>query len=296
MGLRTILYGYKRNHLCFNIIQEEADVVRKIFNEYISGKTMKSIADDLSADGIVYYKDKSNWTKNAICRILENEHYAGDYDYPAIISKEVYLTANCIKTSKGGKRVPDDYETALLKRKIICAECGHRYTRRKNYVSNRERWECSNYCKLSFFLDDKALYNKLTTLLNRIIENPDELRYSVVGDLFEPTMETIRQDREIERITNQKNTQFLPVKRAIYDAASGRYDCCRLDLSKAVTDKLIEYVGTLKKTEKPDFSLIEAIVKKIIVNTNGILSFKFINDKIVDEIKEKCNANDNDKP
>ena len=70
MGLRTILYGYRKDHLLFYIIPEEAVIVRRIFREYITGKTMKSIADNLSKEKVVYYKDKTTWTKNAVCRIL----------------------------------------------------------------------------------------------------------------------------------------------------------------------------------------------------------------------------------
>ena len=43
MGLRTILYGYRKEHLSFYIVPEEAEVVRLIFREYIAGKTMKRI-------------------------------------------------------------------------------------------------------------------------------------------------------------------------------------------------------------------------------------------------------------
>ena len=117
MGLRTILYGDRKDHRLFYIIPEEAEVVRKIFREYIAGKTMKNIADGLSKGKVVYYKDKTTWTKNAVCRILENEHYTGDFEYPAIISQADYVTANAMKTDKGGKRDADTPEVALLKRR-----------------------------------------------------------------------------------------------------------------------------------------------------------------------------------
>lgn len=296
MGLRTILYGYRKDHLLFYIIPEEADVVRKIFREYISGKTMKEIADGLSKEKVVYYKDKCTWTKNAVCRILENEHYTGYLEYPAIISQADYMTANAMKTDKGGKRDADTPEVALLKRKMFCAKCGHRYTRRKNYSGTRERWECPNHCKLSFFLDDKALYGKLTLLINRVIDNPDLLRYDTsIAERYEPTLELIRQEREIDRMTEQKNPQFSPIKGAIYDAASNRYDCCCLDPSKAVTDKLIEYIRTLGKPEAPDFALIEKIVKRITVHTDGKLSIVFLNDKTVNE-QEDNHASSDDSP
>lgn len=295
MGLRIILYGYRKEHLLYHIIPEEADIVRMIFREYISGRTMKSIADELTANKVVYYKDKSNWTKNAVCRILENEHYAGDFEYPAIILREEYETANAMKTGKGGKREADTPETVLLKRKMVCAECGHHYTRHKNYSGTKERWECRNLCKITVLIEDKALYRKLLDLLNFVIAKPEILRYeSDNEDNYQPTLELIRQDREIDRMMEQKNPKFLPIKAAIYDAAVNRFDCCRLDASKAVTDKLIEYVETLEPMEVLDFSLIERIVKSISVSNDGRISIRFLNDKTIGEKEDTDHAGNND--
>ena len=295
MGLRTILYGYRKEHLSFYIVPEEAEVVRLIFREYIAGKTMKSIADELTADGVVYYKDKATWTKNAICRILENEHYAGNYEYPAIISREDYETANALKTDKGGKREADPPNVALLKRKMICAVCGHHYTRRKNYSGRKERWECLNSCKTDVSLDDKGVTEKLLSLINGVIENPDVLRYDSDGeDCFQPTLELIRQEREIDRIAEQKNLKFLPMKAAIFDAAENRFDCCRLDASKAVTDRLIDYVKTLHPMETLDFSLIERIVTSVLVGGTGALSIRLINGRTLNEQEDREYADDRD--
>lgn len=295
MGLRTVLYGYRKEHLSFYIIPEEADIVRRVFQEYISGRTMKSIADELTANKVVYYKEKSIWTKNAVCRILENRHYAGDLEYPAIISREEYETANAMKTDKGGKREADKPETALLKRKMLCAECGHHYTRRKNYSGTRERWECLNQCKITVLLDDKALYGKLLNLMNCIIAEPEMLKYdSDSEDNYQPTLELMRRDREIDRMMEQKNPKFLPIKGAIYDTAASRFDCCRLDASKAITDKLIEYVKTLESMEILDCSLIERLVKSISVRGDGNISIRLLNDKTINEKEDISHAGDSD--
>jgi len=292
MGLRTVLYGYRKNHLSYYTIPEESEVVRNIFREYISGRTMKEIADTLSENHVIYYEDKYSWTKNAVCRIIENEHYAGDLEYPSIISRADYDKANSIKTDKGGKRETDTYEIALLKRKMFCSECGHHFTRRKNYSGNRERWECPNYCKLTLFLDDKTLFEKLTNLINAVIDDPDALRYNeCVNDPYEPSLELIRQDREIDRLTEQKSPKFLPIKEAIFNTASKRYECCKIDYTKAITDKLIEYIRSVKKTEAPNFALIERIVETITVDIAGRISVRFINGRTINEYGETTDGN-----
>ena len=57
----------------------------------------------------------------------------------------------------------------------------------------------------------------------------------------------------------QKDPQFLPIKKAIYVAASNRFDRCRFDPSKALTDKLIEYVKALEGIQKLSKSQNESV-------------------------------------
>ena len=88
MELRMILFGYEKRRFKPFVNRAEAKTVKRIFNEYLSGKSLSAIADGLTKEQVVYFKDKTVWTKNAVKRILENPHYAGDSEYPAIISAE----------------------------------------------------------------------------------------------------------------------------------------------------------------------------------------------------------------
>lgn len=89
MELRTILYGYGKHQFDFFIVEEEAEIVRRIFNEYISGKTLLQIGKALTDEGVVYYRDRTHWSKQAVRRILENSHYVGDREYPTIVDRKV---------------------------------------------------------------------------------------------------------------------------------------------------------------------------------------------------------------
>ena len=46
MELRRILYGYKKEQFEYQIEPHEAEVVKGIFNDYVSGKTLLAIAED----------------------------------------------------------------------------------------------------------------------------------------------------------------------------------------------------------------------------------------------------------
>ena len=111
---------------------------------------------------------------------------------------------------------------------------------------------------------------------------------------YEPSVELVRQDREIDRMLEQKNLTFLAVKGAILASASSHFDCCKMDYSKAVTDKLIAHIQTLKPLKTLDFSLIDGLVKAIYIDGDGSLSLKFLNEKTVNEKEIIKNASSND--
>lgn len=215
-------------------------------------------------------------------------------EYPAIISKTDFETAAAIKNSKGGTREQDSAEIAWLKNKMRCGECGHRFSRRRHYSGSREHWACVNECKTEIYIDDAVLYEKILIVLNRVIENPMLLKHDAMNtESYEPTLEIIRSEREIDRMIEQKNPRFLPIKKAIYDCTANRFDYCRLDYSKSVTTALIEYVSQLSPLDGLDFELLKKLINGITVQSDGSLSVQFLNDKTVNE-KEKIDDADSD--
>ena len=57
---------------------EQAEVVKRIFREYLEGYSMDRIAKGLEADGILTGADKTKWWTSTINKILRNEKYIGD--------------------------------------------------------------------------------------------------------------------------------------------------------------------------------------------------------------------------
>lgn len=81
----------------------EAETVRKIFAEYIGGKSLKTIAAEMQ---IPYNTGKAVWNKNMVCRVLENRKYIGENDYPQIITAEDFEQAAYIKAERNTYRKP----------------------------------------------------------------------------------------------------------------------------------------------------------------------------------------------
>ena len=57
---------------------EQAEIVKRIYREYLEGSSMDKIAAGLMADGILTGAGKEKWHTSTINKILRNEKYMGD--------------------------------------------------------------------------------------------------------------------------------------------------------------------------------------------------------------------------
>lgn len=58
------------------IVPEEAEIIKRIYTDFLSGTSLRDIADKLMADGILTVKGKEQWTSQVINSILRNENHA----------------------------------------------------------------------------------------------------------------------------------------------------------------------------------------------------------------------------
>ncbi len=71
--------GYTKDEEGHLIIdQEQAEVVKRIYREYLSGKSFLKIKKSLEADGILNGAGREKWNESNIKQILTNEKYIGD--------------------------------------------------------------------------------------------------------------------------------------------------------------------------------------------------------------------------
>ena len=104
------MLGYTTNFAGECVIDEEqAAIVRRIYREFLDGKTFGQIGAGLSKDGIKTNRGGSTWAAINICYILENEKYAGNVLLQKYHKKDVlshrsefndgsvpqYLSENC---------------------------------------------------------------------------------------------------------------------------------------------------------------------------------------------------------
>ena len=143
---------------------EQAEVIKRIYREYLEGYSMDRIAKGLEADGILTGADKTKWWTSTINKILRNEKYIGDAllqktyttdflnktrvknngivpqyyvegNHEAIIPKDIFLRVQeelvrrrMVKTSANGKKRSYSCNHCFAQI-VICGECGEMFRR-----------------------------------------------------------------------------------------------------------------------------------------------------------------------
>lgn len=116
------------------IVPDEARTVKRIYTEYLAGKSLNDIAKSLMSDGILSPRGKTVWTSKVVMSILSNEKYKGD----ALLQK-TYI-ADCIskKSKKNNGELPMYYvensHPAIIERSMfdrVQEEISRRNSKRK---------------------------------------------------------------------------------------------------------------------------------------------------------------------
>lgn len=168
------ILGYKRNRdRVLEIIPDEAEIVRLIFNNYLSGMGKLAIANMLN-EMHISTKFDNEWTPEAVRRILTNEKYCGELmlqkfysenhltkrkmvnhgeikkfyveeAHPPIIEKTVFLAVQNLMKKHQEQFTPTKSTTVVypFSGKIQCQCCGKNY--RRKTTATGVVWICATY-------------------------------------------------------------------------------------------------------------------------------------------------------
>jgi DNA invertase Pin-like site-specific DNA recombinase len=199
-------YGYANVNGEMIVVHKEAEVVKRIFAECLSGKGGSTIAKGLNLDKIPARRG-NHWSSSTVIDMLRNEKYKGDalfqktytdsnfnrYNnngekdqfyckdhHEPIVSKEVFSKVQKLITERAKnhrKAVNKNvYQNRyVLSGRIICGECGCKFKRRTNYSVGRSyiAWSCTghiedkNSCSIQF-LRDGEIQATFTTMMNKL--------------------------------------------------------------------------------------------------------------------------------
>ncbi|RBP36305.1 recombinase family protein [Garciella nitratireducens] len=87
------------------IVPEEAEIIKRIYREYLEGQSLVGIGQGLEKDGILTAAGKPRWRPESVKKILQNEKYIGD----ALLQKTVTVDFLTKKRVKNEGHVPQYY-------------------------------------------------------------------------------------------------------------------------------------------------------------------------------------------
>lgn len=180
----------------YEIVPDQAEIVREIFNRVIDGWPHIDIMEDLNARGIKN-RDGRQWQRTTFDKLLRNEQYVGVYKFsgirieggiPAILDRETFEEVQHIlitkKNPRGRRRNVEDY---LLSGKLFCGKCGEpmvgicgtsRNGARHYYYlcQGKHRHECDKKNERK-----EELENKVIDVLKRLIMDDSTIDWILAG-------------------------------------------------------------------------------------------------------------------
>lgn len=124
---------------------QKANIVRSIYQQYLSGMSLGRIADFLYEQQIPSPKGKDRWTQPVLSNILSNQKYIGhivSFDDFFLTQGEKGRRSN-IDEDTNKRKVTRYNSQSVLSGLLVCAECNHNY-RRITRPSGEIIWRCAN--------------------------------------------------------------------------------------------------------------------------------------------------------
>lgn len=276
MALRMISFGYKMINGVLEVAEEEERIVVEIFQRYGAGEILKTIADDLTKRQIVFYQEKTVWNKKMIARIIGNRRYIGEGGYPRIVNDEDFERANKLKSQKGVKKVVYSEEVEYLKDALVCAQCGHKIYRHPTW-SLREKWFCTAGCKNDIYIGDKELTCGILNALTNAKAEQSCLEICGTSDTYHPSVEVVRENKEINRLIDQPNVQFQAVKKLIFQCAEKKFMCCSDNMADAHTRYIQQCFAEWEVSDTLNVAFMNKVAEQISLEKDGAVTITLIN-------------------
>ncbi len=254
----NIVYGYDKtigDYFNLTINQEEAQVIRQIYNWYTKeGYGTSKIANMLNEKGLKT-KRNCNWSQNATCRILTNELYTGKIingkqevaDFLTGQRKEKDETEWFV-VERPELRIIDDetFERAqeilhsrhdafnisherqsnkhLFSTLIKCKECGWSFRRTvRTYKNTYVRWVCSGHngkgadsCPNAVTMDEDELIEALQEYFVAVLKQKKKVSQYVVKE-FQRVYKAKDENLEYEKELNAQLSRIQKTRQKYMD-------------------------------------------------------------------------------
>ena len=211
-------YGYCEGPDKRYALSDTAPVVRRIFEEYASGKPSRKIAQGLTREGYRTPRGKII-DDRFVARIIRNPKYYGLYEYldiydeegiPPIVSRELWDRAQLIAEKHREAPALKNYEGGyILSGRLFCGECGSSMTAASGtgksgrvwqyYACNGRRKE-KNGCTLRP-VGKKAIEDRIVIALRELVFS--DLFIESAADYYVAWQSETDDEQELRRLRSQ---------------------------------------------------------------------------------------------
>ena len=274
----TCPLGYKRDKSKKVIIDETTkDVILRIFNMYLEGKSFQIIANILNEEKVLAPK---HWTDATIEKIINNKIYVGDYERYKRVAKEqgietvVYhdvvepiitraMYEDVQRQKEINQRTYCRYRIYIFMQKLVCPKCGKTMTckgaggKKKKYMY----YHCDD-CKL--YIREDLVEQEIMPLIMSLIEYDMTVKkyfYPVLADKKEK--DTSKLDKEISSLQSQKNRIKEAYLKGIVQVEDFSEDYKIIEEKlNALEQKRLETIDLNKQTFNPQHLMADRDVEK----------------------------------
>ena len=291
MKIRNIPYGYAYIDGCVAVHPEESVIVREVFNNYLAGKSLLTIAEDLNKRMVEYMVGVCGWNKARLKRLIEDERYLGKSIFPNIIEEEIYAESQRIKETKNSqKHINRQADIFQIHVPVKCPKCNGKLRRRyDSKYAEKERWNCQNEsCQATVIKEDKGLIEDIIALMNYAIENPESVEDTEISE-FETDNQFSQLDNEISLLLGGGYPSKSDLQNKILEYASLKYKACQCKSTK--TQRLRDLLASSTPSQEFPVELFNMTVKEVQFCEDNSIELILINDKKLK--KEKINGKEN---
>ena len=277
------------------IVEKEAEIVRRIYNEFLAGKTPFDIAIRLTRDGIQTPMRKEKWRVSAIHSMLRNEKYKGDailqktyisdfltkkvkknqgefpkyyieQNHPAIVPPEVFemVQEEYLRREKAGGFTRC---YSPIAGRVICGDCGGYYGRKawhstdpkyKSYVWHcSKRWHDDCVCTTPI-VRQSNIEKSFVEAFNNLLVHKDEIaaNYKLCLDAITDDSEYLKRIAMLDTLSKQYGTDV-----ASFLAALSKHPDNPTEIGKKY-DSTIEAYNAVQEEKKQLNSMVALCAAK----------------------------------
>ena len=230
---RKMVFGYRMELGDIVPSPNEAETVRYIYTRYLAGASFQCLANELNQKVLPYHTGKS-WNKNMVARILEDDRYIGEKEFPALIPTE-------------------QFHAAQERRKEMCPE----------YKQTPAQKELRKLCGGTV---PDSVARKVLKILNQMVDDPQIIKIETSGV---PTTEDIRRlQQELNTLLQTPPVDAYTARQKALEVASLKLASVKTE--EYESHRLRRILGSQAKLWELDANLLRQSIRKITYDSKTV--------------------------